>query len=65
LDRGRCVSGRFARDISDEHVGTLSDVLDGGFTTWTAQLPDNAKERCLVSSLATERLALLVGAGSI
>jgi hypothetical protein len=37
-----------------EHVVELGD---GGFTTWTAQLMGNAKERCLVSCLATERLA--------
>jgi hypothetical protein len=29
---------------------------DGGFTTWTAQLVNDAKERCLVSCIATERL---------
>jgi hypothetical protein len=35
------------------------DVLelgDGGFTTWTRQLLSDAKERCLTSCLATERL---------
>jgi hypothetical protein len=32
------------------------EVGDGGFTTWTAQLMGNAKERCLVSCVATERL---------
>jgi hypothetical protein len=31
-------------------------VADGGFTTWTAQLLGNAKERLLISSLGTERL---------
>lgn len=29
-------------------------------TTWTAQLTSNAKERCLVSCLATERLTSLI-----
>ena len=33
---------------------------DGGFTTWTAQLMNDAKERCLVSCVAVERLARLV-----
>jgi hypothetical protein len=35
------------------------EVGDGGLTTWTAQLLGDAKERCLVSCLATERLAAL------
>jgi hypothetical protein len=35
------------------------EIGDGGFTTWTAQLMGNAKERCLVSCVATERLAAL------
>ncbi|BCY10211.1 hypothetical protein [Actinoplanes sp. L3-i22] len=34
---------------------------DGGFTTWTAQLMGDAKERCLTSCLATERLTALAG----
>jgi hypothetical protein len=34
-----------------------AELGDGGFTTWTAQLTSNAKERCLVSCIATERLA--------
>jgi hypothetical protein len=33
------------------------EIGDGGFTSWTAQLTGNAKERCLVSAIATERLA--------
>ncbi|MEU3453677.1 hypothetical protein ABZ671_08745 [Micromonospora sp. NPDC006766] len=37
------------------HDGAL-EVGDGGFTGWTARLIGNAKERCLVSCLATERL---------
>ena len=32
------------------------EVGDGGFTTWTAQFLSDAKERCLISCLATERL---------
>jgi hypothetical protein len=36
-----------------------TELGDGGLTTWTAQLTDNAKERCLVSCIATERLAAL------
>jgi hypothetical protein len=31
----------------------------GGFTDWTAQLCGDAKERCLISCVATERLAAL------
>lgn len=33
------------------------ELGDGGFTPWTARLLNDAKERCLVSCLATERLA--------
>jgi tRNA(Ile2) C34 agmatinyltransferase TiaS len=33
------------------------DLGDGGLTTWTAQLLADDKERCLVSCVATERLA--------
>ncbi|MFJ8580659.1 hypothetical protein [Micromonospora sp. NPDC093277] len=37
------------------HDGTW-EVGDGGLTDWTARLAGDAKERCLVSCLATERL---------
>jgi hypothetical protein len=36
-----------------------TELGDGGVTTWTAQLMGNAKERCLVSCLSTERLLAL------
>ncbi|HEX2290779.1 MAG TPA: hypothetical protein VHH53_11440 [Pseudonocardiaceae bacterium] len=35
------------------------DLGDGGITTWTAALLGDAKERCVVSCVATERLAAL------
>jgi hypothetical protein len=34
----------------------IVDLGDGGLTTWTAQLINDAKERCLVSCVSTERL---------
>jgi len=37
------------------------EVGDGGFTDWTAQLLGNAKERCLISCAATERLVACRG----
>lgn len=41
-----------------------AELGDGGFTTWTAQLLGDAKERCLVSCISTERLAAVrAGAG--
>ncbi|MFC4019536.1 hypothetical protein ACFOW4_16555 [Micromonospora sp. GCM10011542] len=46
------------RDGADE-----VELGDGGFTTWTAQLMGDAKERCLVSCLATERLATVMRRG--
>lgn len=39
--------------------GQMIDLGDGGLTTWTAQLINNAKERCMVSCLSTERLTML------
>jgi hypothetical protein len=35
------------------------DIGDGGFTDWTAQLNNDAKERCFTSCVATGRLAAL------
>ncbi len=40
-----------ARDGEDEQ-----EIGDGGFTDWTARLTADAKERCLISCVATERL---------
>jgi hypothetical protein len=41
--------------------GETADIElgDGGFTGWTAALMANAKERCLVSCIATERMTQL------
>lgn len=33
-----------------------NDIGDGGFTDWTARLMSDAKERCLISCIAVERL---------
>ncbi len=55
--RGRGYYSGLALRISAEAGAT--EIGDGGFTTWTAQLIGNAKERCLVSCIATERLAEL------
>ncbi|WP_030335045.1 hypothetical protein [Micromonospora parva] len=38
-------------------LGGDLEIGDGGLTDWTARLNGDAKERCLVSCLATERLA--------
>jgi len=35
------------------------EVGDGGFTSWTAKLLGDAKERCFISCASTERLAAL------
>ncbi|BCJ63303.1 hypothetical protein GCM10009779_67270 [Polymorphospora rubra] len=37
------------------------ELGDGGFTGWTALLTGDAKERCLISCLSTERFAALAG----
>lgn len=39
--------------------GTQVEVGDGGLTSWTAQLLADAKERCLISCVSTERLSAL------
>jgi hypothetical protein len=52
--RGRGYYTAFALRIAADHGQT--ELGDGGFTTWTAQLANDAKERCLVSCIATERL---------
>jgi hypothetical protein len=39
----------------DEELG------DGGFTRWTADLLGDAKERCLISCISTERLGAIIG----
>jgi hypothetical protein len=36
------------------------ELGDGGFTGWTAALMADAKERCLISCIATERLTELI-----
>ena len=46
----RITAGDGAREI---------ELGDGGLTTWTGQLMNNTKERCLISCLATERLSAL------
>jgi hypothetical protein len=40
-------------------VTDLTEIGDGGFTDWTARLLSNAKERCLISCVSTERLTAL------
>jgi hypothetical protein len=35
------------------------EVVDGGFTDWTAKLTADAKERCFISCISTERLTQL------
>lgn len=57
--RGRGYYTDAALRITAQDGANAVELGDGGFTTWTAQLMSNAKERCLVSCLATERLANL------
>jgi hypothetical protein len=59
-ERGRGYYSDVAlRITADDASGQPVDLGDGGLTTWTAQLMGNAKERCLVSCIATERLVEL------
>jgi hypothetical protein len=59
-ERGRGYYTGLALRLSAD--GGATEIGDGGFTTWTAQLMGNAKERCLVSCIATERLTDLTEA---
>ena len=51
--RGYYERGAIKLYVDDMEIG------DGGFTDWTAQLNNDAKERCLTSCMSTERLAAL------
>ncbi len=51
--RGYYERGAIRVDVGEQEVG------DGGFTNWTAQLRGDAKERCFISCVSTERLAAL------
>ncbi len=63
-ERARGYYGRGAIRI-DIGAGTrVQEVGDGGFTDWTARLLGDAKERCLISCVATERLTALAAASS-
>ncbi|MEU5944902.1 hypothetical protein ABZ793_04995 [Micromonospora sp. NPDC047465] len=59
--RGRGYYVDAALRITAGDGGNEVELGDGGFTDWTAQLAGDRKERCLVSCLATERLAALAG----
>lgn len=45
--------------------GGDAELGDGGFTRWTADLLGDAKERCLISCVATERLAAWLRAAAV
>jgi len=48
--------------VAGEQEEGQHEVGDGGFTDWTARLLNNAKERCLISCLSTERMTALARA---
>ena len=57
--KGYYTSAALGVRATDPATGQEVDLGDGGFTTWTAQLLGDAKERCLTSCIATERLSQL------
>jgi hypothetical protein len=61
--RGRGYYCGFALRITAGRGET--ELGDGGLVTWTAQLTNDAKERGLVSCIATERVAALAGPGTV
>ena len=58
-ERARGYYERAAIRVDVEADGDWQEVGDGGFTDWTARLLNDAKERCLISCVSTERLAAL------
>jgi hypothetical protein len=63
--RGYYERGALRIDVGPvPNTGQGGEIGDGGFTGWTARLLNNAKERCLISCVATERLAGLCAAVS-
>ncbi len=58
--------GDYYRDVAFKLVVETPDgeveVGDGGLTDWTARLLGDAKERCVISCVSTERLATLTSA---
>jgi hypothetical protein len=62
-ERARGYYQRGAIRVDVEADGDWREVGDGGFTDWTARLLNDAKERCLISCVSTERLAALAVTG--
>jgi hypothetical protein len=56
--RGYYERGAIRIDVAGD--GGWQEVGDGGFTSWTAQLLGDAKERTLITCASTERLAALL-----
>jgi len=56
--RGYYERGAIRIDVAGD--GGWQEVGDGGFTSWTAQLLGDAKERTFISCASTERLAALI-----
>jgi hypothetical protein len=63
-DPGRTQGAGYYDDVAIglrvDDGGREVDLGDGGTTDWTARLMGDAKERCVISCVATERLASLV-----
>ncbi|HLX50951.1 MAG TPA: hypothetical protein VKS82_21700 [Streptosporangiaceae bacterium] len=53
--RGRGYYPRGAIRLAIGAVDEACEVGDGGFTGWTARPMNGAKERCLITGVATER----------
>ena len=61
--RARGYYERGALRIDVEADARQQEIGDGGFTDWTARLRGDAKERCLISCVSTERLTALATPG--
>jgi hypothetical protein len=61
---GRGYYQALAFKIMIETPAGVVEIGDGGFTNWTAQLLPDAKERCLISCVSTERLAAATATGA-
>jgi hypothetical protein len=60
-ERGRGYYAGFALRITARHGEKVLELGDGGVTDWTAKLTSDAKERSMISCLATERLVAVAG----
>jgi len=58
---GRGYYQDFCFKVHARFAGTAFETSDGGIVDWTQRLVGSAKERCFISGIGIDRLALVVG----